>query len=166
MSRPTAYTDELLADICERLSNGEPLAEICRTPGYPHPSTVRRWQVENDVIRSMVAVAREDGEEAIAAECLRLADTPCMGSIERRERVELAKPADAKEGDPAPFEMRVVEVRNEDMLGHRKLQIETRLKLLAKWNPRKWGDRMALEHDAVGNLADVIREARERAAEG
>lgn len=28
----------------------------------------------------------------------------------------------------------------------RKLQIETRLKLLAKWNPKKYGDRQQLEH--------------------
>lgn len=28
----------------------------------------------------------------------------------------------------------------------RRLQIDTRLKLLAKWNPRKYGDRQAHEH--------------------
>lgn len=28
----------------------------------------------------------------------------------------------------------------------RRLQIDTRLKLLAKWNPRKYGDRQALDH--------------------
>ena len=28
----------------------------------------------------------------------------------------------------------------------RKLQIETRLKLLAKWNPRKYGDRQQVDH--------------------
>lgn len=28
----------------------------------------------------------------------------------------------------------------------RRLQIDTRLKLLAKWNPKKWGDRQAVDH--------------------
>jgi hypothetical protein len=28
------------------------------------------------------------------------------------------------------------------MIEHRKLRIETRLKLLAKWNPKKYGDRL------------------------
>ena len=28
----------------------------------------------------------------------------------------------------------------------RKLQIETRLKLLAKWNPKKYGDRQQVDH--------------------
>jgi hypothetical protein len=34
------------------------------------------------------------------------------------------------------------------MLGHRKLQIETRLKLLACWNPKKYGTKVALGGDA------------------
>ena len=32
-------------------------------------------------------------------------------------------------------------VTEEDMLGHRRLQIETRLKLLAKFHPTKYGDK-------------------------
>ena len=39
------------------------------------------------------------------------------------------------------------------MLGHRKLQIETRLKLLAKWNPKKYGDRVTMAGDAENPLA-------------
>ena len=38
------------------------------------------------------------------------------------------------------------------MLGHRKLQIETRLKLLAKWNPKKYGDRTTLAGDPEAPL--------------
>jgi hypothetical protein len=37
------------------------------------------------------------------------------------------------------------EISRRDMLGHRKLQIETRLKLLAKWDPKRYGERMATE---------------------
>jgi len=43
-------------------------------------------------------------------------------------------------------------VREEDMLGHRKLQIETRLKLLAKWNPKKYGERVQVAGDAENPL--------------
>jgi len=38
------------------------------------------------------------------------------------------------------------ESKMEDMLGHRKLKIDTRLKLLAKWNPKKYGDTLDLTH--------------------
>ena len=52
------------------------------------------------------------------------------------------------------------------MLGHRKLRIDTRLKLLAKWNPKKWGDRMALDHGVQDNLAERLKAARERSTAG
>jgi hypothetical protein len=72
-----------------------------------------------------IACAREAGFEMIAVDALRIADTPVEG--ERRKESE--------EG---------LEIVREDMLGHRKLQVETRLKLLAKWSPKKYGDKLAI----------------------
>ena len=43
-------------------------------------------------------------------------------------------------------------ITRKDMLGHRKLQIETRLKLLAKWNPKKYGERTTLAGDKENPL--------------
>jgi hypothetical protein len=37
----------------------------------------------------------------------------------------------------------------------RRLQVETRLKLLAKWNPKKYGDRQTVDH-AGGVTLNVI----------
>lgn len=37
----------------------------------------------------------------------------------------------------------------------RRLQVETRLKLLAKWNPKKYGDRQAVAHEG-GVTLNVI----------
>jgi len=50
------------------------------------------------------------------------------------------------------------------MIEHRKLRIDTRLKLLAKWNPKKYGDKQAIEHSGEINvgLADRISAARKR----
>ena len=36
------------------------------------------------------------------------------------------------------------------MLGHRKLQVEARLKVLSKMNPKRWGDRV--DHNHAGKL--------------
>jgi hypothetical protein len=73
-----------------------------------------------------IADARELGFDAIAEEALLIADEPKEGI--RREQSETG-----------------VKTVSEDMLGHRKLQIETRLKLLAKWNPKKYGDKLSTE---------------------
>lgn len=130
----------------------------------PHDSTVRDWDDADAAISLAIARARESGEEWLAAECLQIADTPMLGVIEKLEQVKVAGSEDEGEDAVPRYELQVTERKVEDMLGHRKLQIETRLKLLAKWNPKKYGDRQILEHDVVGNLADDLKAARERAA--
>lgn len=148
MARPSKFTPELLEEICARLSRGEPLAAICRDEGMPADRTVRDWIEQKSEVSAAIARAREAGEDWLAAECLAIADTPEVG-------VETTTKAN---GD--------TETREGDMLGHRKLRIDTRLKLLAKWNPKKWGDRMALDHGVQDNLAERLKAARERSTAG
>lgn len=45
-----------------------------------------------------------------------------------------------KDGQPVGWML------NGDHVQRSKLRIETRLKLLAKWNPKKWGDKLDLNH--------------------
>lgn len=120
------YSEEVAAEICERLSNGEPLRAICRDERMPYWSTVYKWMDADAAFKARIACARETGFDAIAQEALIIADTPQEG-----ERVEES-------------ESGIKRVR-EDMLGHRKLQIETRLKLLAKWSPKKYGEKVTQE---------------------
>jgi len=41
-------------------------------------------------------------------------------------------------------------ITRKDMLGHRRLQVDTRLKLLAKWDPKRYGERMTQEISGPG----------------
>ena len=158
--RPSKCTEKVLEEICARLSRGEPLAAVCRDEAMPHDSTVRDWIEARPEVSRAIARAREAGEEWIAAECLQIADTPKEGVTEKYETVTIPNPDD-EDGEPIE-EFRLTERKAEDMLGHRKLQIDTRLKLLAKWNPRKWGDRTAIEHSLSDDLAERLKAARER----
>ena len=64
--------------------------------------------------------------------------------------------------------IRVTSSGSETHVGWRRLQIETRLKLLAKWNPKKYGakqqteltgpDGGAIKTEAVGATPDAMRE--------
>ena len=125
--RPSLYTLELGAAICARLTQGEPLAVICRDAGMPDRVTVWRWAQEREDFSQLIASAREDGFDAIAADCLAIANTTVEG-------IETTVKADGS-----------VETRRGDMLGHRKLQIDTRLKLHAKWDPKRYGDKSSVE---------------------
>lgn len=121
------FTDEqkdfYKSEICARLSDGEPLRQITRDDGYPKWRTVYAWLEDDEDFRARFARARDIGFDAIAEEAYEISNTPCMGQI-----------VTSKEWGE--------EIKTEDMLGHRKLQIETRLKLLAKWSPKKYGERI------------------------
>lgn len=127
MARPTKKTPEVLDEIERRIGDGEPLRAICREEHMPAWQTVYEWLAADTEFSRRIAHAREVGYDAIAEEALIISDTPVEG-------VRTKITADG------------VELVREDMLGHRKLQIETRLKLLAKWSPKKYGEKQTLEH--------------------
>jgi predicted secreted protein len=138
--KPSSYSKEIAQEICERLSDGEPLRQICRSDGMPAWRTVYDWIYKDDALgadgtglSTAIAHARDVGYDAIAEDLLNIADTPLIGEEETSSNNGLT-------------------ITRKDMLGHRKLQIETRLKLLAKWNPKKYGDRQILSGDADNPL--------------
>ena len=125
IGRPSKYTDEIAHEIIERVSNGEPLAQVCRDDHMPGLRTVYDWMERDEALSARFARAREAGFDMISVDALRIADTPIEGTTTKVDQ----------DGTT---------ITREDMLGHRKLQVETRLKLLAKWDPKRYGDR--LEH--------------------
>ena len=129
--RPSTYDPKIAHQICEMLSDGIPLRQICRMEGMPPWRTVYSWMARDEDLSAHIARAREVGYDAIAEECLQIADTPQLGQ----------KQVMSDEGATTTIE---------DMLGHRKLQIETRLKLLAKWRPEKYGDKTLIAGDPNG----------------
>jgi hypothetical protein len=132
VGRPTKYTAELLAKICKRLSTGEPLAQICRDKGMPDRTTVFDWAAANEEISQQIAHARDLGFDAIAAECLQIADDTSRDTIK------------TKKGD----------IPNAEWIARSRLRVEARLKLLAKWCPKRYGEQLQVEH--VGAVRAVI----------
>lgn len=159
--RPTKRTPALVEKILERIGDGTPLMAICREEGMPALRTVYDWIEDDSDLSARFAHARKAGYDMIAYDALRIADTPLEGVMEKYEQVAIDNPDDP-DGE-AITEFRITERRVEDMLGHRKLQVESRLKLLAKWDSGRYGERLAVDHDAVGNLAEELKAARLRA---
>lgn len=123
MARPSIYTDEVLTEICERLSNGEPMAVICRDDHMPSVSTVHNWQNDPNMgaqVSASIARAREDGFDMLAWEGKTIVDT--------------------LEEDPAS----------------RRVRSDYRLKLLSKWDPKRYGDKQQVEHSGSVNLGQAL----------
>jgi len=127
----STYDPDVARVICEQLSEGIPLRQICReNEGFPAWRTVYDWMGRDPELAASIARARDIGYDAIAEECLLIADTVQFGQ----------KQVMTDEGTATTIE---------DMLGHRKLQIETRLKLLAKFHPTKYGEKIGV-HGVAG----------------
>ncbi len=126
--RATKYTPEIVDEIVERLSKGEPLRQICRDEHMPSWDAVYDWEDKYPELKQRIARARERGEEAIAQECFEIADKGTNDWMETNAK------------DDMGYKL------NGEHIQRSKLRIETRLKLLAKWNPRKWGEKVDLNH--------------------
>lgn len=145
--RPDTYTEATAKEICERLCEGEPLRQICRDEHMPNWRTVYLWMEAHPDFGTRIARARVMGREAIFEDTMHIADTPLEG-------VELEIGEDGKTKE-----------KRADMLGHRKLQIETRLKLLAKWDPKKYGEKIHQEHSGSLTLGELVEAAQGKANE-
>jgi hypothetical protein len=129
------YTVEIAREICRQLAEGVPLREICRQDGMPEWRTIYDWMVKDDAavaagggagLSASIARAREIGYDAIAEDCLRIADDASNDWMETEHGPRL----------------------NAEHVQRSKLRIETRLKLLAKWSPKKYGERVQVAGDA------------------
>lgn len=127
MARPTKRTPEVLQAIGERLGQGEPLTVICRDLGLSD-RTVRDWMEQDQEVSAAIARAREEGEQAIA----------------HRMR-KTARGKTAEEGGDSTGDVQ-----------RDKLIIETDLKLLAKFNPRRWGDKLQHANADGENLPPTV----------
>ena len=157
MARPTSFSTEIADLICEKLVEGESLRAICRQDGMPGLSTVFRWLGEHDGFRDQYARAREAQADTYADEITLIADTPMEGVIEEYERRMIDNPDDP-EGEKVE-EFVLVKRRVEDMLAHRKLQIDTRKWVASKLKPKKYGEKVdftgsvTLEQLVAGSMA-------------
>jgi hypothetical protein len=134
--------EQLKDEIVVWVSNGKTLRDFCRQDHAPSFRTVYDWLADDAAFDARFARAREAGHDVIAEEALHIADTLHVG---RKVTTHSGVNPDAD----------AVTVTEEDLTQHRKLQIETRLKLLAKWNPKKYGDKTVLagDPDAPVNIA-------------
>ena len=76
VGRPSLYSNELVHQICEWISEGKSLRSFCRIEGNPGFQTVLDWLNDDDKLyfRSKYARAREIQAEVMADELLEIAD--------------------------------------------------------------------------------------------
>ena len=128
MGRPTIYTDELAAEICRRIVEGESLTRICKDDGMPNVSSVYLWLFKNKDFSNQYARAREDQADTYSDQIVDIGEEiPMMVITDEDGKV-------TKRIDPAG-------------VNRNRLRVDARKWVAAKLKPKKYGDRQILAGD-------------------
>lgn len=124
-----AYDRETALRICDLIATGKTLDSICEMPGMPAASTFRGWVMDDiDGIGAVSTRAYEMGCHAIAGETMAIADDG------RNDWM--------RDNDPDNQGYKF----NGEHVQRSKLRIETRMRLIGKWLPKVFGDKVTQEH--------------------
>ena len=126
----TQWPDSVRDEIVERIASGETLASICRTPGFPKLRTVYDWIEADAQFSARFTRARDIGFDVIADHIMDIADQP------------------PPVGPDGKVDSGAVKAR--------QLQMEAREKLLAKWCPKRYGNRAQVEHSGSIGLESLV----------
>ena len=122
MGRPSIYSQELAATICDRLIYGEGLRAICRDDAMPSISTVIDWIKNKDDFSAQYAKARELQAELLLDEILEIADDSSQDTIDT---------ANGK-------------IANTEFIARSRLRVDTRKWAMGKMS-RKFNDKIIQE---------------------
>lgn len=147
VGRPSDYTQETADLICARLADGESLRSICRDEAMPSCPTVFAWMRSHPEFLNQYTRAKEESADAHTEDMLEIADDARNDWMRRNHG----------EDDPGW-------VANGEHINRSRLRIETRKWLASKLKPKKYGERVEVEHSGSVSLMEELKAARERAA--
>lgn len=124
MGRPSTYSDDVAATICQRLACGESLRAICLGDDMPDRTTVYDWLFRMPDFASQYTRAREEQAETMADDIVAIADESYHDhDIDENGHVRV----------------------NNEAIQRSKLRVEARKWVAAKLKPKKYGDKITQE---------------------
>lgn len=125
MPHPVKITPKIIEEVLSRIAQGETLASLCREFKFHPQSWVDRMRAD-ETLAIAYQHARDVGADAIAEEALRIV-----------------------EEEPTRVDGRI----DGGFVAWQRARVDTRLKLLAKWNPKRYGDKQTVD---LGNKDDKV----------
>lgn len=127
--------EDVIAHILGEVASGRPVSTILsEDEGMPSKSEFWRWHMTDETLRGNLADARANGIEALMEDARHVACTPMVGEIVTEEPLMVNGQEVAT----------IRKVRTEDMLGHRKLVVETIIKQAQMLKPKTYGPKLDL----------------------
>lgn len=130
MPGPNTYTPALAELICERIAGGMSLREACRDESMPSRESVRRWLRDDPEFEKRYAQAIQQRSDAFLEDIIDISHDATNDFMDRRR-------ADGT----------IERVPDPEQVARSKLRINTLQWVMAKSQPRKYGQRVELSGD-------------------
>ena len=149
--RPSDYSEELTADICERLANGESLRSVCRDPDMPTGKTVFTWMRKHPEFLKQYALAKEESADALVEDMLDIADNETSSPV-------------LVDGVPLMVDGKPVMGVDSAAVARARLMVDTRKWAASKLKPKKYGDAMQLTGEGGGPVQVSLSKSEYKSA--
>jgi hypothetical protein len=123
--RPSKYSNKIALDICEQITKGKSLNRICKSDLMPSISTAFKWLDKHSEFRDNYTQARKEQAETIFEEMIDIADESTndfMTDENGHKKVD------------------------QEAMARTRLRIETRKWVLGKMRPKKYSDKLQVDH--------------------
>lgn len=134
--------------IMQRIREGVYLREIAKELGCT-AGAISHWIAEDTALAERYVAAKQIQLEVVADQLTEIADDSRNDYVQRL----------SENGE-------VEYVVDQEHINRARLRVDTRKWILARLMPRKYGDRVAVEHDVADDFADKLTRARARAKQG
>lgn len=144
LGRPSEYNEETAISICERIAAGESLIRICDDEGLPHASTIYRWLAVHEDFRDKYAHARETLADTFFDQIIDIADDGTNDWMEKH----------GQEGENTGWR------ENGEAMRRSQLRIDARKWMAAKLKPKKYGDKLDVDHKGNVHVTIATEDAK------
>ncbi len=139
VGRPSTYNEDVASEICAQIAEGSILSKICGQEGMPHVRTVLHWLDKHEDFRGLYDRAREIRADTWGEEIIEISDDPSKDWVDR----------DKSDGSSE-------RVLDHEHVTRSKLRVDSRKWSMSKASPRKYGDKLDLNHSgAVSTAGDL-----------
>ena len=127
------YSPDIAKEICDRLAKGESLRAICESPYMPEESAVRQWAIKDSHgFTAQYTQARDLGLDVMADMTISIADE-----------------------DPGTLDNGATDTGR---VAANRLRFDARRWYLSKLAPKRYGDRLNVEHSGSIAISDMTEE--------
>ena len=143
IGRPTKYTKVLSEQVCAMLAQGQSMRTVCKNSKMPSMQTIFTWLRKYPDFLEQYERAKLESADALTDEMIDIADEEAMSDLV----IDGVPVLDPNTGNP-------YKILTSAGVQHARLRVDTRKWIASKLKPKKYGDKVTNEHQALNAKGD------------